>query len=370
MTHKKNLLIALLIITSICLGIFYYTKRSDPKDSIAIFSEGSIPAEKETNISFYCDGFILSTKDTTEFYDFEGNEVQAPILEEDMQSISAEPLLTHSTSSYILFNERYLFDVTSNPFKLAYVFEYDNVWDIKELDNKGLLVLLLNNNTGLAEPFFAKEGFEAFDKFDGLGDSVYLDADYHSPTSGLSILTVTYNSPLPASKVFQYSKTNNPFGVISSDDQFLVKVYRLSSHVVLVGTREILCYNTDCTQAWKIQNLSSCQHQKVSTTSGMILYFDDASLSDKKENSLIIDKDGRYALIQLPKSISSMQSYKNGIAGIEKKRYVIVIDNKGRILKRYIPDCKISSLYWTSYNPDLLYIFSEDNQLHFYSSNK
>lgn len=365
---KKHLLFVLLILAAATAYGIYYLKSINPVVSVISQTEiNSITLPKDSSLHFYKSGLAVCSATETVFYDLELQKTDSPIKKEDLASLQNNIRINISTKHYMLINDKYLFDTTASPFKLVYQFDGQPVWHIVEQEENGILVFLLNNNN-IAEPFFLDQKFNRLKRLGGMGETSCLDTSYQSYEREFSVLAISCETPFPSTKVFHYVNDAVPYGVLSIDNEFFYRVYRQPSQVILVGTRNILCYNEGGTLNWEIRNLSNHIHQQIYLSGQeILLYFDSPLPGQMTNNTLVVYEQGKFQYKELPRFITRLQVCGSNIIGIEKKYHIIQLNNKCIVENRSKVDYEIKDLYWTEYQPQYIYVVSDSNQLYIYS---
>lgn len=364
---KKVILVVLLFFT--VFGYFYVNqypldveKVIEPIEAPPISIEDT--KEDTNNIHFFCSGFAINHEEGSRFYDFDGNPIDVPLIDDNDQLHKESITIDSSTDNYMIIDDKYLYDTSKIPFELILEAPQNKAWDIKEFDENLLLIAKTENNN--LEPYIMEKSNNALYRIDGLGDLAYIDGDYCQSVKGLSIIALNMDNPFPSTKIFHFTDMNVPYGVLSIDDDIFYKIHRYDEFFVVIGLHKIQCYDLTGNLKWEVKIPHSYNHQLLIIDNSLAFYFNNIYIKDQN-NTMILTKEGGYRLSSLPRGLHHLKRYQSGYIGILGKKTIIKLNSKGNIEKKYELDTDIKDIYWTPHSPDNIYIYTADNQINIYS---
>lgn len=353
------LLFLLLLGGSLYWYFFIYKPGQMPMD-LTLISKNPIRIKKDDSIHFYSGGFAVSGE-KTDFYSFEGVKVNNPI-----KQVSTPFTIKFSTENYALISDVFLYNTSRLPFQLVKEITGGTVLHMKEYYN--LLLLLVKNESGESEPYAFNPKSEQFMALENPKQIEFLDCSADPKSGDFSVLTVEYSGSFPTARIFHYTNDLLPYGALSLEDELYYRIYRLPNHFILVGTHQILCYNMDGTEAWKIK-APALNHQAVFLDSGLLLYMNDVNLDPNGNNSLLIHLDGSFETISVQRGIRQIQPYRGGALGFEEDNVIVFMNKDGKLVKRTrINNTKIQNIYVSRLNYDYLYLRTTNDRLFVFST--
>jgi len=366
---KKNrfLKFSLFVIMLAVIFITYkYYSISTAETMSHIIHEPILLNEKD-KIHFFKDGFVISGS-SSRFFKPDGTAMPSPI--PGQADTISQHIVNMSTPSFMLLDGKSIFKTLNTPFEKLYELDIDTGYGIKEFDD--YIVILALDETGILVPKLYDLKQNILLDIRDIESLYYMDSAFDSESNSLSILALSLDTPFPSSKVFNYTGGGTTlFSVISIKESYF-KILRIPSHVILVGTHEILCYNIDGTLQWSIENkkINSCTI--VENESGYMFYFPQPIDNGDNVffNALKINSDGTYNKLDFPKNLVDLQPYKNSFIALHNGRNILVLNESGTIEQEFYITEDIISLYYSKYHKDYLYLLDRDNQLHIYSIKK
>ncbi len=324
-----------------------------------------IAFSENDNLFIYKDFFAISGQ-SLNFYNNRGQQIDMPFdfVDEFNQSFT----ITDMTSNYILINSRFIYKVHDS--KLHHIYSLDStavkimeygeyLLILVDIPDEGLRVQVLD----IKNENLTNLGFD--DNF------YYLDSDSSSDDSNLSILALDVNGTFPSSKVLHYDENLSLFGVNTTIDKFYYRVFRLPSFSILVGNRELVCYNVEGDFEWSIENNGMNNFQIVQNNSEILIYLDRnlaKSLDEDYYNGVYIDKDGQRHNIKFPSGLTNISLYKDDkFFGLQHGNKLLIFDKKGNIVLEFYIEEDVKSIFWNQYDPNNFFIITIDGKLQIYS---
>ncbi|MCM8901664.1 hypothetical protein KVG29_10580 [Caldicoprobacter algeriensis] len=370
---KKTKVVLLIALIVLVIAIIMHTRlrellfyKYENLQSSNLLNE-PIQVEQKAHVHFFKSGFAVSGTNT-KFYTYDGKEMSLPFKPEDIALVGNSPVINQSTSQHVLINNRFVYDTTHTPFKLAYTIEEGSEgFAIRELGD--MLLVILKTQDNLLKPVLIEKGDIYTINLEGMDHSHYLDASYDPVTKGFSVLTLATDTPYPSTRVFNFINGNSPQGMLSLNDSMFYKIYRTQKNVVLVGIHQLICYNIDGSIKWSINAPNCYIHQYVHLGNDLLLYFPKASFN--RANTVYVHSNGEKELLELPYGLTDMQPYKDQqLIALNKNGDLVVIGKSGNTVRTYTLDVHPVKVYWSSFAPDRFYVLSRDNMLHIYALNK
>ncbi len=354
------------------LAVMLYVFYANPslftyKGLVSVDAFPSILLSSEQDIYFYTHGFLL-TGPNPRYYNWSGLSIDPPFYQDDIRNGQGVDHILLATENYILANGGRIFETVSHPFTLVYQNETIEIKELKEYGD--FLFVSVKGEEKPLEPYILVKGSSFLMTFDGISTAHYLSVDAHAGTKGLSLLSLNIDTPMPVSRIFHYTNRNQLHGVLSLEDTFVYNLYRMENNVVLIGNDQILCYNMDGEAIWAVDKAKNIPFDAVKTSDQLILYFKDKSLLKMNDNNaLIINKAGAYSAYTFPKYLMDFQNYKKGYLGLEYNHTLVFMDKQGKPTDRHRIEDSVTWVRWTEYQPDLLFIRTQDNLLKTYGTN-
>lgn len=309
------------------------------------------------SLHFFCSGFAVTNGEDSQFYDYIGNPIDAPLGEKNRDSWHESIIVTHSTDNYIIINNKYLYNTTKIPFELVLESPQDEAWDVKEFDNT--LLLIAKANDGKLEPYIIQKSNNALYRIDDLGDLAYIDGDYCHTSDAFSVIALDKDNPFPSTKILHFVDTNVPYGVLTVDDEIFYRIYRYKDFFITMGLHNIRCYNMIGELQWEKRVPNIFDHQLLTVNKDMALYFNNVYIEDKN-NTMIITEEGEYDFTSLPRGIHHLTRYNSHYIGVLDKNTIVVLSSRGTIAEKYEMDTEIYGIYWTPYSPETIFLDTGD----------
>lgn len=295
----------------------------------------SIVVKEGDQLFFYDNGFAISGQ-YLNFYNIQGLPVEMPFNFED--EFNGSFTITDMTSNFMLINNSSIYKMNGS--NLHHIYSLD-LSAIKIMEyGKYLLIIIGLPDEGLGVKVLDIENGNLMDM--GFDENFYfMDLDSTPDDSNLSILTLDVNSTFPSSKVLHYDENLSLFGVNTSTDKFYYKIYRLPSFSILIGNRELVCYNVEGDVEWSLDNNLMDNFQVVRNDSEILIYLNGnlGVSQDEKYNGVYIDGEGERYDIEFPSNLTNISLYKDGNFWITAWKKLLVFDKKGNIeLEFYIEE--------------------------------
>ncbi len=340
-------------------------------DLIPASSGKPIAFSQEESLHFYKDGMILCGS-PSRFYSWDGAEQKPPLEQEDISAEGEKISIVAHSKHYIVTPGNRIYNTQTVPFTKVYENKDLSIWDIKEYHD--FLLLLVKNKESVVEPLILAEGEDSLLPLDGMGDAKYLSADSPTGDDGskdLSLLTMSMDTPVPVSRIFHFINRNELFGVLSLEDQFIYNIYRLGNTIVLMGNRNILCYNVNGKRKWSIKNNYDGKFDAVHGKDGLLLYFPNSTdIEREKGNCLMVNNSGEYSVKNFPKYLSNLQPYQNGYLGLEYEKTLVSLSRRGEIRKKQNLKEPVNAIEINPYRSERLYVRTKSNTLQMYIPKK
>jgi len=353
------------ILAVIIITLYKYYSPSTVK-LLAPIHHQPITLEEDEKIHFFKEGFAISGA-FTQFYDLDGIPMTSPFSDETASNKQLK--INMSTPNYMLVDGKLIYRTSTTPFEKVYELDASTGSGIQEFSD--YLVILIEDESNILIPKLFDLNQNVLLNIKDIDSLYYMDSDYDPENNSLSILALSLEASFPSSKVFNYINGGTTlYSVISSANEAYYKILRLPSHIILVGTHEMLCYNIDGTLQWSIKNKEIKNYTVLETDNGFIFYFSypiDNSGDGIFFNALAINSDGSFKKLDYPRDLVDLQPYGNNLIGLRYGRNVVILDKNGSIKDEFYVSEDIVSLYYNKYHEHNLYLLDRDNQLHIYS---
>jgi hypothetical protein len=131
-------------------------------------------------------------------------------------------------------------------------------------------------------------------------------------------------------------------------------LYRLPSHILLVGTHQIVCYNVEDGQAlWSVA-LSGAVTPLILQDGDRILCYLDETVQKIGGNALWVEADGGYTAEDFPSGLNALIVYRDMLAAAQNQSNLLVLHKNGSVAAQTDPGTDIKELYWPSSAPQQL----------------
>jgi hypothetical protein len=376
--RKKIFSLALIIAVVITAVYFIYPALSGRQntDFFPVSPSEFVFMDEDEELYTFSDGWVIyGESGSPRFYDWNKKQIEPLLSREDSEAEEEreaeedgeEFKITAITEHYMVIDNSRIYDTRTLPFKLVYENPDLNIWSIKEFT--GFLVLLIKNEKDLAEPYILAENSSFLISLEGMGNAAYVDMDAYE--RNVSLLTISIDSPVPLSRVFHYVNRNEIYGVLTVKDQLIYKIFRLKNNIILMGIKELMCYNVEGELKWSIPHLSEGRFEVLNENDYLLFYFPDlGKLDDKPGNALLVTEDG-YDIKIFPKYLRYIGAYGKGYIGLESDHTIILFNNNGKITKKQNLGIQVKKI--NMFNKDqasFLFLQTKNNELQLYTSEK
>ncbi|HOB19653.1 MAG TPA: hypothetical protein PK830_06285 [Candidatus Atribacteria bacterium] len=364
-----KLLVIILMITALGAASYFIISaknKAHAYDLVQISTARPISFGEDQDIHFFSEGFII-TGPQARFYNYSGNEMSKPFTHDDLLYENGEINIALHTENYLITKSGHIYSTASVPFKRI----YDNPEGLViagAQEGADFLLLLLARDEYNVEPYILVNGSTFLLSLDGRGNTKYAASAVSKGAKSLSVLSYSLDTPVPATRVFQYRNRNELYGVITENDQLLYDIYRQEDSIILIGTDSIICYNIYGDRLWTVDNTYRSSYEYVYTRDSLLLYFKDSlSSGSQGGNAVLINNDGQYNLLELPARVNSLIAHGRGFAGVEYGNTLVIMDENGRIQENYRMTKQVVDLYKSPYMEDMFFAKTVDNTLAIYS---
>ncbi|HHU48801.1 MAG TPA: hypothetical protein GXZ37_03690 [Clostridiales bacterium] len=368
MRRKAKMLLTAILIIAIAAIYFLFPKikgRLTP-DFCPVLSDMSIPFTQQEDIRFFAEGWIVCGS-PSRFYNWDQTERKPPFTQDDLTAENNEINIIAHTDNYIATANNRIYNTQTVPFTLVYENQGAMIFDLKEYEDY-LVLLLQEEDTTPACPFILVKGSDFLISLDGTGNANYVSVDAYG--TDLSLLTLSLDSPVPITRVFHYKNRNELYGVLSLENEFIYEIYRMENTVILIGIKDILCYNVEGELQWSVPHESEGVFEVLPAGNELLFYFPEKSrIGENEGNVLVIDKEGYY-MKTFPKYLSELNIYRSGYAAAEFRQNLVFLDKKGEMIKKQRLQHPVSWMKFSPVNPEYLYVRTESNVLQLYTSDK
>lgn len=367
MQAKKKLILTVMVIIVIASVYFLYPiiMNHQTVSLYPILSGEPITIGEDEELHFFSEGLIVCGS-PSRFYYWDETSMQPPFNQDDLTAESNLINIIAHTENYIVTANNRIYDTQNVPFTLVYENDDHNLWDIKEYSD--FLLLLFLDENDIAQPFLLSKNSDFLINLDGTGDTVYISSDSYG--KGLSLLMMSINSSVPMTRVFHYENRNELYGVLTLEDQFIYNIYRLENRVILIGIKDILCYNMEGDLVWSLPHDSDGQFSAVVEKESLFLYFPEKSqLGESQGNALLIDEEG-YKVKTFPKYLSNIRAFEKGYLALESDHSIVILNSNGEVLKKQTLQDPIQQFEVNSQRPNTLFTLTKENVLQLYTSEK
>lgn len=362
----KKILVTLVFILAVIAFVFMIHKHSLlNRLTLQPIGHPSIVLNEDDKLFFFEGGFAISGQNLTTFFNTEGFPVEMPFNLED--ELNQNFTITDMTSNFVLINNNSIYKKNGANLLPIYSLDYSAIKIIEygkyllileDLPDEGVEVKILNIENGNLTDLDFDENF------------YFMDLDSTSDDSSLSILTLDINGTFPSSKVLHYDHNLSLFAINTNIDKFYYKIFRLPSFSILIGNRELVCYNVEGEEIWKLENNLIDNFQVVRNDSEALIYLDGnlGKVQEQPYNGVYIDQKGERHNIKFPSNLTNICLYKNNkFLGLQHGKKLLIFDKKGNVeLELYIEE-DIKSIFWNHHHPNNFFIVNLDGELKIYS---
>ncbi|HCS73169.1 MAG TPA: hypothetical protein DIW17_04750 [Clostridiales bacterium] len=364
MKARTKLIITFMVIISIIFAYFLF--RNQPLSELyPIRSAAPIEIDEKEELHFFSEGWIVCSS-LSRFYNWDGTSMKPPFIQDDFKAENNEVHITAHTDHYIVTTNKRIYNTETVPFTLVYESEDFPIWDLKEYYDF-LLLLLLDENEEV-QPYILADNSNFLFSLNGMDDTKYVTSG--SCDKELSLLTISVNAPVPMNRVFHYVNRNELYGMLSIDNQLIYNIYRLKNRVILIGIKDLMCYNMEGELMWSLTHDSGGQFEAITKAESLLLYFPEKSkLDENPGNTVFIDEKG-YDVEIFPKYLTDIKPYGKGYIALESDHSIVVMNQQGKTGNKHRLQESVNRLSTNSYHPEILFVQTKDNILHLYTTEK
>ena len=368
MRRKNKLLLTVILLIAAGAAYFIYPEIQSKRtpDFHPVFAAQPIPFNQQEDLHFYSDGWVVCSA-PSRFYNWDQTEQEPPFTQDDLAAENNRIDIVAHTLHYIATANNRIYNTQSVPFELVYENRDRVLHDLKEYD--GFLVLLIQEEESLIScPYILMKGSDFLIPLEGTGSANYVSVDVDE--TDLSLLTLCLDSPVPITRVFHYISQNELYGVLSLENQLLYNVYRMKNQVILIGIKDVLCYNVEGELQWSVSHESEGVFEALSTEQSLLLYFPEKSkLGESQGNALEVNEKG-YAVKAFPRYLSNLNVFQSGYLAVESSQNLVFLNKNGKLVKKQPLQEPVDWMKYTAAQPDCLYVRTKDNVLHVYTTDK
>ena len=367
MGRKAKIKPILLLLTAAAIVFFLYnlTQNQGVTQLYPVVSSGMVQINQSDDLHFFSEG-LITCGTASQFFNWNGEEIEPPFHQDDFSGENKRIDIRAHSLNYIVTSNNRIYDTNTSPFTMVYENQDHEIWDIKEYTD--YLVLLIQNENGLAEPFVLVNNSNFLIPMDGTGKTEYLSADAYGKE--VSLLTMSMDAPVPMIRVFHYKNRTDLYGVLSLDNQLIYSIYRLKDKVILIGIKELLCYNMEGELQWSLSHDSEGLFQTLEQEETIILYFPEKDLiGEHKGNTLKIDHKG-YKVVTFPKYLSDLNEFGDGYLALESNHTLVFLNPNGNVTGKQRLQETVRRLDRTAQRSNILFVQTEDGMLQWYTTEK
>jgi len=344
---KKRTGLWLLILILVCGGLVYYYFRYSRH---ALLPEASATVSAGEQSVCFLPGGILVPGDAPAFYDSGG----APL------SPAASGLTgdtdwgdVRQKGDWLLTADNSLYDGSELP--LRKVCDTEEGLEILDFLPLGTDAFMLYAAFQDGEPFleWVKPGQDpvALGAPEGL---TYLGMDC-ADDGGISALFLDATGASPSTRVLHF-RGGEMVGSLSLCNDMYYALYRLPSHILLVGTHQIVCYNVEDGQPlWSVA-LSGAGRPLVLRDAERLLCYLGESAVGLEGNALWVQADGAYDTDRFPGGLSHLIRCRDMLAAVQNDNTLLVLRRDGAVMASSKPGTDITGLYWPEATPQQLFV--------------
>lgn len=365
MHRKTKLILTTMLIIAIAAVYLLISTLHNQSEIYPVVSADPIKISGQEDLHFFSDGWIVCGS-PSRFYYWDETSMDPPFSQDDLIAENNQVHITAHTDNYIVTANNRIYNTETVPFTLVYENDDFTIWDLKEFSDF-LLVLRLDENE-VAQPYILANNSDFLISLDGTGDMQYIAADSYNKE--LSLLTMSINSPVPMSRIFHYVNQDELYGVLSLDNQLIYNIYRLKNSVVLIGIKDVLCYNMEGELIWSLPHDSEGQYEVDFSSESLFLYFPEKNrIGDELGNTIIVN-DKEYDVKIFPKYLSNLKAFKKGYIALESDHSIVVLNQQGKITSKQ----KLKEpVHWFTFDTQrlgTLFVRTKENILQLYTSEK
>lgn len=368
MRRRTKFFIALISIIAVAAIYFLYPQIQSQlaPEFHQVFSAQPIPFTKQQDLHFFAEGWIVCGT-PSKFYSWDQSEREPPFTQDDLLAENEEISIVAHTKNYIVTENNRIYDTQTIPFTLVYHCDFGIIYDVKENEDF-IVVILQEDESKPAHPYILVKGSDFLISLDGMGNGNYISASIHK--TDISFLSLSLDSPVPITRVFHYQNRNELYGVLSLENQFVYDIYRTRNNVILMGIKDILCYNVEGELQWSIPHESEGVFEVIIDENEMLFYFPEKSHIGENNGNVIIVDDKGYSVKTFPKYLSNLNTYNSGYIATEFGKNLVYLSKNGRAIKRQHLNETVNWIKCDPVHPDNLFIRTDNQVLQLYTSDK
>ena len=344
------LLLLLLICGALVFYYFRYSRHALLPDSSASISAGD-------QAVCFLPGGILVAGENPALYDTGGNSLPASSSgftgDTDWRQVRRK-------DDYILTADNRLYDGAALPLRMVCDTEEGlDILDFLPLSEDAFLLYAAYQD---GEPFleWVQPGQDLIALPIGEG-LTYLSMD-DTGDGGASVLFLDATGASPSTQVLHY-RDGEMVGSLSLPNEMNFELYRLPSHILLVGTHQIVCYNVeDGGLLWSV-SLSGAGRPWILRDGDRLLCYLGESAIGIDGNALWVQTDGSYETGKFPGGLSHLIRCRDMLAAVQNDRTLTVLRRDGAVMASSDPGTDIKDLYWPSETPQQLFARTGDGQV-------
>ena len=332
------LLLLLLICGALVFYYFRYSRHALLPDTSASISAG------DQGVCFLPEG-ILVAGETPAFYDAGGTSLPVSSSGMDAETDWKE---VRQRDDYLLTADNRLYDGASLPLRM--VCDTEKGLDILDFLPLGEDAFLLYASFQDGAPFLEwvrpSQDPVALPIAEEL---THLSMD-DTGDGGASVLFLDASGAAPCTQVLHY-RDAEMVGSLSLCNAMYYALYRLPSHILLVGTHQIVCYNVeDGELLWSV-SLSGAGRPWILRDGERLLCYLGESAIGTEGNALWLQTDGSYETGKFPGGLSHLIRCRDMLAAIRNQNTLTVLRRDGTVMASSDTGTDIKDLYWPSENP-------------------
>lgn len=365
MQRKTKLILTTVLIITIASVYILVTNSQNQSEVYPVLSAEPIKMSGQEDLHFFSDGWIVCGS-PSRFYNWDETSMAPPLSQEDLSAENDQIHITAHTDNYIVTVNNRIYNTETVPYTLVYENGDFTIWDLKEYSD--YILILRRDENEVAQPYILSKNSDFLISLDGIGEMQYVAADSYN--KNLSLLTMSINSPVPISRIFHYVNRDELYGVLSIDNQLIYNIYRLENTIVLIGIKDLLCYNIEGDLIWSLPHDSEGQYEVVAENNALILYFPEKSkIGEKLGNTVIINGDD-YEVKVFPKYLSNIKAFKKGYLALESDHSIVFLNQQGKITRKQKLQTPVHWITFDTQQPETLFLRTKENILQLYTSEK
>lgn len=351
---KRRTGLWVLILLLICGGLVFYYFRYSRHALLPDFSASISVGDQD--VSFLPGGILVAGEDPV-LYDTGGSALSASAsgLDPDTDWTQAR-----QKGEYILTADNRLYDGTEFPLRMICDTEAGlDILDFLPLSEDAfLLYAAYQDGAPFLEWVMPGRDPVALPISEAL---TYLSMD-DTGDGGASVLFLDASGAAPSAQVLHY-REGEMVGSLSLPNEMYYAVYRLPSHILLVGTHQIVCYNVEDGGLLWSAALSGAGRPWVLRDGERLLCYLGEGAVGTGGNALWVQADGTSETGKFPGGLSHLIRCRDMLAAVQNERTLLVLRRDGTVMASSDPGTDIKDLYWPSEAPQQLFAKTGDGQI-------